>query len=336
MMNHCVYSGPTLQCPTPYDSQSISPVSPNNPPFSGDGSLFHLENFTFDQKVGQPWMPRDDPANSTLYSSTSTRSGDISFQAPINEFQPSGRFSKLNTPKAISNGPLHIQTSVADAQFHVFPVSQSQLDNSRNTDTSFSSQPQPSSQSKRQITQNPPLSASEIPKLLAIAMPKTQAPGLGSPKSPQKIKDRRKRLRPEPNASTSSSTSPNPKPPPPTRRIKCRKINHSVIEKRYRTNLSEKIALLRDCIPSLRDMDKDVSICDTSTSKDKSQGSELARNSNMRKVSQASTTPVVVSFLGRELTESFWDKRQRSSPKQQSISGTWRCITHICLRSGRS
>ncbi|CAI6084897.1 unnamed protein product [Clonostachys chloroleuca] len=47
--------------------------------------------------------------------------------------------------------------------------------------------------------------------------------------------------------SSRSSTSPQPHPPP-------RKTTHNMIEKRYRTNLNDKIAALRDAVPSLRIM----------------------------------------------------------------------------------
>lgn len=48
--------------------------------------------------------------------------------------------------------------------------------------------------------------------------------------------------------SSNSSVSPPPVAPPP------RKTTHNMIEKRYRTNLNDKIAALRDAVPSLRAM----------------------------------------------------------------------------------
>lgn len=51
--------------------------------------------------------------------------------------------------------------------------------------------------------------------------------------------------------SSRPSTSPQPHPPP-------RKITHNIIEKRYRTNLNDKITALRDTVPLLRFMARRV------------------------------------------------------------------------------
>lgn len=204
-------------------------------------------------------MRRGNSANDILYSSASTRTVNMSVEAAIDEFQPSDRLSKFDAPKTVSYSHLLFQTSMADAQYlQVSQVSQPQHGNLLIMD-SFWSQPQSSCQAKQQITVSPQLSAIEIPRLLATSMPTSQAPE--SPKLPQKVNERRKRLSPQHHASTSGSTS--PKPSPHGGRAKSRKLRHSVIEKRYRSNLSEKIALLRDSIPSLRNMDKDVPTCNT-------------------------------------------------------------------------
>ena len=301
-MSHRVYSVPTLQHPTPCDSQSVSPVSPCNPLFQSDDYLLHLETLKFDHKAREPWMHCDGPANDTLYSSTSTQSTKMSFEAVVGEHQASGKLSKIDASMAISNGPLHIQASMADLQFQVFQVNQPQLDNVCNMDSSWS-QCQPLTQAGQQITLNSQLSASEIPKRLAIAMPAKQAsqsPEL--PKLSQKVKCRRKRSPSPPHASTSSSTSP-PRSPH-TRRVKVRKASHIAIEKRYRTNLSEKLALLRDCIPSLRVRDNEPSSCDaTPSTQDTLRSSKASRN--LKKVMSLMLAFFGPSLWRCELTDCF-------------------------------
>jgi hypothetical protein len=258
------YSGPSLQCPTSCDSLPLSPISSYKLPSSNGDYLPYLESFTFDYKACQPWMHSGDSANNTRYSSTSTQSMNMGSEAAIDEFQHSGIPSKSDTPMALFNGPLLFQTSMADPQFpQVSQISQSKPDSLPTRSPSWP-QPQPSSQAKQQIALNPQLSATEISKLLTIAMPTRQAPE--SPKLPQRVEDRRKRLSSRSHPSTSSSTSPKP-----------RKIGHSVIEKRYRTNINEKIALLRDSIPSLRIPDRKIPNSDTAV-----RGSQVPRN--MKKV----------------------------------------------------
>jgi hypothetical protein len=199
-------------------------------------------------------MHGDGPAVASIYGSTITPSRNMSFEATIDEFQHSDRLSKSGTLIALPNGTL-LQTSTANAQFpKVSQDTQPPLDNLQKMNSTWQQQPQSSSQTKQQLTPNPHPSALEIPKSLAIALPKSQAPeSPTSPKSPQRAKDRRKGPSSSPRTSASSSVSPNP--PPRSRRAKSRKAKHSVIEKRYRANLSEKIALLRDCIPGLRNAD---------------------------------------------------------------------------------
>jgi hypothetical protein len=147
-MNHCPYIGPALQCPASHDFQPVSLVPRYKLPFSSADYLLHLESFTFEHNTCQPWMHRDESPNDTLYSSTSTPSRNMSFEAAIDEFQPSGRLRKLDTPMATSNGLLLFQPSASSTQFlQVSQVSQPQLDDLHNMDSSWS-RPQSSSQAK--------------------------------------------------------------------------------------------------------------------------------------------------------------------------------------------
>jgi hypothetical protein len=70
-----------------------------------------------------------------------------------------------------------------------------------------------------------------------------------------------------------------------------KKTAHNMIEKRYRTNLNDKIAALRDSVPSLRIMTKSARGEDTITDREELQGLTPAHKLNKATVSDA------VSFL---------------------------------------
>lgn len=100
------------------------------------------------------------------------------------------------------------------------------------------------------------LSSQEESKLRNIAMP-TQAqqqPYPASPNSsassPEPCENSRKRK------SSVEDDDEEDSPPPTTRGHPVKKTAHNMIEKRYRTNLNDKIAALRDSVPSLRVMSK--------------------------------------------------------------------------------
>jgi hypothetical protein len=113
-------------------------------------------------------------------------------------------------------------------------------------------QPQPGYRTNQHVTTYPRLNAAEATKLISIAMP--PSPIAESPEVPQQAEARRKRKSSSSSASTNtSSASSNP---PPRRQAPVKKTAHNMIEKRYRTNLNDKIAALRDSVPSLRVNDK--------------------------------------------------------------------------------
>jgi hypothetical protein len=66
-----------------------------------------------------------------------------------------------------------------------------------------------------------------------------------------------------------------------------KKTAHNMIEKRYRTNLNDKIAALRDSVPSLRIMTKSARGEDTITDREELQGLTPAHKLNKATVSDA-------------------------------------------------
>jgi hypothetical protein len=103
-----------------------------------------------------------------------------------------------------------------------------------------------------------PLSPDEKSRLLAIAMP-TQTPPTTPPLSPSpEPVDLRKPRKCKPRKRKSSESSESDSSYPPcSGRLPPQKSAHNLFEKRYRTNLNEKIALLRDRVPTMRVLDKD-------------------------------------------------------------------------------
>jgi len=99
------------------------------------------------------------------------------------------------------------------------------------------------------------LTPQEESKLRSIAMPSTQpqypASPSSSPSSPDPTGNRKRKSSVEEEEEDDESPEPaNGRCPP------VKKTAHNMIEKRYRTNLNDKIAALRDSVPSLRVISK--------------------------------------------------------------------------------
>ncbi|KAK2624700.1 hypothetical protein QTJ16_005893 [Diplocarpon rosae] len=114
------------------------------------------------------------------------------------------------------------------------------------------SSPQPR---RPQQQHNGQLSPEEEYQLCSIAMPpptQVPGPGSGSPSSPPSSPDPGRSHKRKPSLDgEADDASPEPahgRHPAP------KKTAHNMIEKRYRTNLNDKIAMLRDAVPSLRAM----------------------------------------------------------------------------------
>ncbi len=94
-----------------------------------------------------------------------------------------------------------------------------------------------------------PLSADEEAKLRNIAMPRSSQRNSSNSSSPSMSPEPHNRKR---KSSMSSTTSGQRGADSQRRGPPVKKTAHNMIEKRYRTNLNDKIAALRDSVPSLR------------------------------------------------------------------------------------
>jgi hypothetical protein len=87
-----------------------------------------------------------------------------------------------------------------------------------------------------------------------------------------------------------------------------KKTAHNMIEKRYRTNLNDKIAALRDSVPSLRIMSKSARGEDTADDREELQGLTPAH-----KLNKATVSFILLSCYAVEIYHHSWLDRRRLS-----------------------
>ena len=134
------------------------------------------------------------------------------------------------------------------------------------------------------------LTAAQQEKLRKIAMPQhLKYPGHQSPNSPASTKsqsvsspDNNDRNRKRKSSAEVDDEDDEDSNPP------VKKTAHNMIEKRYRTNLNDKIAALRDSVPSLRIMTKSARGEDTADDREELQGLTPAHKLNKATVSVSS------------------------------------------------
>ena len=205
-------------------------------------------------------MRWDDSADNTLYPSLNAEYMNLKAEpaSPVMDtLELSGGLGIPNMSGMMSNGlddgSVAFQDSpTEESLFQTPPNIQSQQNDSLYSNPHPWSPSQPRQRGGQTMNAYPPLSTSEASKLMSIAMPKTS--NMASSTSPQQPDNRRKRKSTS-SASTSLSSAPS-NPPPRRQSAPVKKTAHNMIEKRYRTNLNDKIAALRDSVPSLRMTEK--------------------------------------------------------------------------------
>jgi hypothetical protein len=218
-----------------------------------DPSLLYGSSF-------EDWMRWDDSIDNTLYPSLSAEYMNLKAEPAspaMDTLELSGGLGIPNMsammPNGLDDGSVAFQDSnTEEPLFQTPPNIQSQQNDSLYSNAVPWSSSQPRQRGGQTMNAYPPLSTSETSKLMSIAMPKATAET--SPISPQRPDNRRKRKSTS-SASTSSSSAPS-NPPPRRQSAPVKKTAHNMIEKRYRTNLNDKIAALRDSVPSLRMTEK--------------------------------------------------------------------------------
>jgi hypothetical protein len=268
-------------------------------------------------------MPWDDSADNALYPSVRPEYMNLKLEpgSPVMEaLELSGGLGITDMSGMMSNslddGSVAFQDSMNEE-----PLFQAPQDiQSQQNDGLFSNplpwtQAQPPHRATQSMAPYPQLSQSETSKLISIAMP-ISAPA--SPPAHPLAENRRKRKSTSSSSSSSSSASSNP--PPRRQSAPVKKTAHNMIEKRYRTNLNDKIAALRDSVPSLRMTEKKEMNCDTTMAEDL-HGLEAAQKLNkVRKDPAAHLFPREghrKKIESKQLTLRI--TRQLSSPKQPNI-----------------
>lgn len=261
------YSDPALQSPTSDESLAVSPISPFNLPFSRSAYSLPLEQSGFDNKADpaitysssfDEWMGWDDSVDNTLNPTLRSTPPNPKLEpvSPTMEaLELSGGVGVLSSRTMMSgmDDGIAFQDTMNEE-----PLFQAPQDiQPRQPDTLYSNwpQPQPVYRSNQHSNSYPSLNSMEAAKLISIAMPQSSNPM--SPQSPQT--DNRRKRKSSASSSSGSNSSAVSSHHPPRRQAPVKKTAHNMIEKRYRTNLNDKIAALRDSVPSLRMMDRKVS-----------------------------------------------------------------------------
>jgi hypothetical protein len=263
-----VYSDPALASSDSCDSILPSPTSPA--PFTYPQSSYALpkeelnpdvkSDQAFDFGTFEDWMRWDDPSDAALSPTSdyflepkiepvSPMMGDLELQgsgigiSTINPTDEAAVFGEdpineeplFQTPGALIPPPIN-DTPQREGLYST-PLSWSR--------------PSPG---RRSESFNGVLSSQQESKLRDIAMPqsKQEYPASPSSSSSPEPENRRKR-----KSSVEDDDDEEDSPPPSnSRHPPVKKTAHNMIEKRYRTNLNDKIAALRDSVPSLRVVNK--------------------------------------------------------------------------------
>lgn len=204
-------------------------------------------------------MPWEDSADNTLYPSVRPEYMTLKMEpaSPVMDaLELSGGLGIPDMSGLMSNGiddgSVAFQDSITEEPLFQAPQDiQSQQNDGLFSSTLPWTQSQPTHRATQSMASYPPLSQAETSKLASMAIPTRSDPP--TPASPQHPENRRKR---KSASSTSSSSSASSNPPPRRQSAPVKKTAHNMIEKRYRTNLNDKIAALRDSVPSLRMTEK--------------------------------------------------------------------------------
>lgn len=236
----------------------------------------------YNNSTFEDWMQWGESADSIPFPADQSEAVNFKLEpiSPAMEaLELSGRVGVSQLPAAmcggIDDGSVAFQDSMMDGPLFPSPQDIS----SQSNGTFYTNQPswsnsQPGYQTNQSRNQYSQLSTAEASDLMRIAMPPSTM--IKSQESAQQSRGQRKRK--TSTSSTSSGSSSGSSHPPPRRHSAPKKTAHNMIEKRYRTNLNDKIAALRDSVPSLRVTEK-ISNGDASIGEDL-QGLEAAHKLN--------------------------------------------------------
>ena len=232
-----LYSDLALLSSHSCDSIDISPVSPNSLPYSSSKYAISRQESNLDQTISQLFLLGDfdnliggwDNGTDIEPPSTTYKLG-----LPTPEMDTAELHVITSTPPSASINSVRIPNNLSDS----FAFKDSMMDEPLFLETNDASAP-------------PSLEEESKPHSVAMSTRSRLASPASSPSTKhQDTSNPRKRKLYRRSESGSS-------PPPHSSLSGPQKTAHNVIEKRYRSNINEKIAALRDSVPTLRIIDKD-------------------------------------------------------------------------------
>jgi hypothetical protein len=274
-------SDPTLTNSDSCDSLLSSPTSPKSPIFSQNRYALPKDEVKptiksedqFNSGAFEDWMRWDDPSDAALSPSSESFYPDFKLEPMSPSMSMNGLELQGGIPSSLNQPQQSIDDSATFGEVNEEPLFQTPGKSSLITpplELSFSrenlySTPLSWSRPQQRSASYTPLTPQEASKLRNIAMPpstthQTSQDGanyLASPSdssSPESSSLNHRKRKSSVEEDDEAEDSPPPMDNGHPRPVK--KTAHNMIEKRYRTNLNDKIAALRDSVPSLRVMSK--------------------------------------------------------------------------------
>ncbi|KAH7312118.1 helix-loop-helix DNA-binding domain-containing protein [Rhexocercosporidium sp. MPI-PUGE-AT-0058] len=251
----------TLPSPISPEPLAFPPAAYNLPKQEANPDIKSEQTFNFG--TFEEWMRWDDPSDAAL--SPTSEEYFPNFKAePTSpsmsglEFQGSGygtRGSNMTDESAVfGEDPMNEEPLFQTPDTLLSPP-MTDIPNREGLYSTPLSWTRPTSGTRQAQQYSGRLTPQEESKLRSIAMPSMQAQypasPTSSPSSPDPTGNRKRKSSLEGEEEDDESTEPTNGRCPPVK-----KTAHNMIEKRYRTNLNDKIAALRDSVPSLRVMSK--------------------------------------------------------------------------------
>jgi len=258
------YSDPALVSSDSCDSVLTSPTSPESINFPTNSFAVpkdEIKDQSFNFGSFEDWMRWDDPSDAAL-SPTSDFFPELKVE-PMSpnmgglELQGSGVGGSANIP---DDSAVFVEDPVSEEPLFQTPgaMTSPQLADIPPREGLYStplSWSRPAPGPRQTSSYNGMLTPQQESKLRDIAMPPQAQEYPASPSSassPEPCTDNIKKRK----SSVEDDDEDDSPPPSRGRNPPVKKTAHNMIEKRYRTNLNDKIAALRDSVPSLRVMSK--------------------------------------------------------------------------------
>ncbi|KAI9046991.1 hypothetical protein LZ554_009066 [Drepanopeziza brunnea f. sp. 'monogermtubi'] len=295
-----------------------SPISPVPPAFAPAGYASPKDPDVKSEEASnfgtfEDWMRWDDPSDvalsPTLYF-PGFKSEPVSPTMSGLEFPESGYGSETKGSAVVDDSAIFVKDSMGEEPLFPTPIARSDTPAREGPYSTPLSWKHPAAGSPRptQEEEDGRLSPQEEPNVCSIAVmsPKARcsASPLSSPSSPSHAGNRKRNSNIEKDEDGES-----PEPATDACHPPMKKTAHNMIEKRYRTNLNDKIAALRDSVPSLRVVSK----------------KEDSRREDLQEDLQGLTPAHKLNKV--QLSS---PKRQNTSPTSKNATSTSRKTTRRC------